>query len=376
MSCSGRGGAITLVSAPLGRPWTNGSAKLVGELLEALGELARDRPVPPLRVFGRPGFSSPEAVAEVVVLDERRRLRNLSLSASLAADRSALGHHYFFAPHALAVAVAQAVAKTSGVPPLQTICSRPRDFRGSRQLCFGRKVVTLSRWTRDWLIADGVEADRLVVIPPPLAPIERPSASRRRRVRQQLGIDTDGQVLIFPGDAERGGGLRAVIEAIPWVRRDNERVVFVIACRDKSPEASTELQRARRRLEAAGALDAVRFAGVIDDFHAALAAADLCWLPSSTLYTKIDYPYALLEAMSLEVPVLVGATTQAAELVTSGGGRAVHPRASRALAATALSWLADDRKLTEQGRRARQRVEEICDPRMVAEAYLELFAEL
>jgi glycosyltransferase involved in cell wall biosynthesis len=364
---------VVLVSKPLGPPWADGSSRLVGELVEAL---AAEDPGVTLRyeIHTKGGYAPSGTSIAAVPWDASGRLSNLRMTARLLRRRGAAVFAFFFAPHPPAVLVASVVSRLAGATPVQVVCSQPRSFRSARKLCFGWRVVALSPWTRERLVASGVDESRVVVVPPPLRPLERPSTERLEQARATLELDRGKRVVLFPGDAEPGGGLQTLAEAIPKVLRRVPETVVVIACRPKTPRAAEEVDRARRTLTRAGALAAVRFAGAVDDFHALLAVSDLCVLPASTLYAKVDYPYALLEAMSLGAPVVVGQGTAIGDLIErEGGGRAVPSRAPRALAGAMCELLDSGERLAERGAEARSLVSGLCDPVAIAEQYEELF---
>jgi glycosyltransferase involved in cell wall biosynthesis len=58
----------------------------------------------------------------------------------------------------------------------------------------------------------------------------------------------------------------------------------------------------------------VRFAGELPSLLPLLGAASLILFPVEDLFAKVDTPLALLEAMDLEVPLLVASGGPAAEL--------------------------------------------------------------
>ena len=368
-------GRVALVSKPLGPPWNDGSSRLVAELLGALaeGDLG---PSPRLRIFAKPGFQWPDESVESVEIRSSGASRNLEITRRLLGRWSAGIHHYFFAPHPSAVAVARLVSALSGAVPFQTICSQPRSFRRAGALCFGERVVALSRWTAERLVAGSVDAAQIGVIAPPLRPLEQPSAERIDAARRSIGFEKGQRLVIFPGDAEPGGGLRTLAQSIPEICRREPGVTFVIACRPKTPLAARSIRWAKELLSRRGAERSVKFVGEINDFQATLAAVDLCVLTPSSLYAKVDFPYALLEAMSLGVPAVVSSGTTLEELVTSGGGWLVPPRSPRVLASTLVAALSDRPALVEVGREAKRIVDELCDPRRIAGDYLELYREV
>ena len=112
----------------------------------------------------------------------------------------------------------------------------------------------------------------------------------------------------------------------------------------------------------------VRWVGETDGIHALLGAADVVALPSDDLWAKMDHPLVLLEAMSLERPVVVAAGTPAAELAEGGAARAVEPDAG-AVAEAVGALLEDAEAARALGERGRARVLAVHAPARVAAAY-------
>lgn len=369
------GPTIVLVSKPLGPPWNNGSGKLVSELVDGFARL-ESRQTVRFRVFGKPGYKVIGENVEVIALGGSERGWNKATISHLLRLRDSDVHHFFFAPHLAAVVAARFVSAAVGARTVQTLCSQPRSFRDARWLCFGKKVVVLSSWTKERLVEAGVQHSRIEVIYPPLLPLDKPERSRLEAVRSKLSMPPHARYIVFPGDAEPGGGLETLVDAIPLVARQHKDLVFVIACRQKTPKAAQKLEKSRRIIERHGLVDSVRFVGEVDDFHAVLAASDLCVLPASSLYAKVDFPYALLEAMSLETPVLVAHGTPLEELVSVCGGSTVPRRAPSVLASAIGELIVDRRRLVERGKENGAIVRKICDPLRVAQQYLSLILEI
>lgn len=363
MSCSAD---VALVSTPLSRPWRDGSSRLVFELLQSLASFRREL------CYG--AFSLSDQSLEIPAVRWWRlapgpRL-NVRVAMRLARPGSAELHHYFFAPHLLGVAAARTACLTSRATPLQTICSLPKSLHRARHLCFGRKIVVLSEWMRRRLEAVGIESSRLITIPPPLAPVVRPNEARRIEARKALGLGED-RIVVFAGDAEEGGGLGILARAVPsFVGQTDSRVI--VSCRAKTSESRAAMADAKRVVTQAGFAESCRFVGPVDDFHALLATADLFVLPATSLAAKIDYPYALLEAMSLGVPFVVAEGTPPEELIAGGGGEGVPTNSPHALARVIMELLSGDARRADMGRRAGETVGRVCDPRSIAEAYLQV----
>ncbi len=116
--------------------------------------------------------------------------------------------------------------------------------------------------------------------------------------------------------------------------------------------------------------------GEIDDIHAVVAGASVVSLVVDTLQAKMDYPLVLLEALLVDVPVLVSAGTAGEELVASGGATAIKAGDDAALA-EACERIAGDREAARaSGATGGAWVRATCGPAVVAEAYERVYDEV
>ena len=166
-----------------------------------------------------------------------------------------------------------------------------------------------------------------------------------------------------------------LVDAIPAiVTRTSARVV--IGCRAKTDQGQERLTRAQVLVKARGYAGFCRFVGFFQDFPGLLAAATVCVMPATSFRAKVDYPYALLEAMGWGVPVVVGRETPAAELVEGGGGEAIPARSEKSLAEAVCSLILDPDRRNSSGESARSKVRDLCNPSRIAREYLRLWNEV
>src|SRR5262249_47465964 len=160
---------------------------------------------------------------------------------------------------------------------------------------FGDRIVALSRFTYDKLVADGAEPARIQVIPPSVAPIAEPPPERLARVRAELGLP-DGPLVVYPGDIEMSQGAPLFAAAAPQIFARSRGWTLVFACRKKTPHADEAERRLREDLAPFG--DRVRFVGEVRHLPDLLAVSTVVAFPVDDLYGKVDLPIALLEAMA------------------------------------------------------------------------------
>ncbi len=353
---------VLFVSKPVQPPWNDSSKNLVRDVAS---HLRRYRG----RVMVRAGAAPPEGAEALPVYGPGAGgfgpplLDNLRVLAALGFERRSKLWHFFFAPNPRSSAAARLTARARRRPTVQTLCSAPPAEVDLARVLFADVNVVLSAHTEERLRAAGIPARR---IPPAIPAIEVPSQGERIRVRAQLGLPP-GPLVVYPGDLEFGGGGRRVLEAVAGLPDTH----LVMACRAKTERAASveaELRAwADRQLG-----PRVSWFGETPHIHGLLGTADVVALPSETLYAKMDYPLVLLEAMSMERPVIVAEGTPAEELAAGGGAVAVAPDTDAVR--EALSQLLDDAaRAADVGAAGRAKVLAEHDPCRMARAYEEVY---
>jgi len=182
----------------------------------------------------------------------------------------------------------------------------------------------------------------------------RPSDEARQRVRRQLGIGVDENVLVVVGRLHRDKGLDVLFEALGQLRQSGAASKCIVV-------GDGPLRNELGLLVAANGLSAVvSFVGHRDDVRPYLAAADIFALPSRTE----GLPYSLLEAISSGLPCIVSRVGGMPEVITNGvEGLLVPPESSTDLARAITKLLSDAELRLAMGKRARARAEAEFDER-------------
>ncbi|MET0384403.1 MAG: glycosyltransferase family 4 protein [Polyangiales bacterium] len=364
---------VLLVSKPLAPPWHDSSKNLVRDLA---GHMHRYTPV----VLSRRGVELPLPRARVEPIYGTTRsfspaLRdNARVLARLLLGRRTDLWHFFFAPNPKSSHVARAAVRIRRARSVQTVCSAPAPNVKLDEVLFAERVVVLSEHTRQRFLAAGLAEERIRLIPPAIAALTPPSAAHARGLREQLGLPTDRPLVVYAGDLEFGRGADLALEAHADLPR-TLATELVMACRAKTARARERERELRQRAAQLGVADSVRFLGETPRIHDLLAVADLVTLPTDTLYAKMDLPLVLIEAMSLERCVIVGAGTPAEELAAGGGAVCVATQRDAVSAAT-RRLIEDASERTLIGARARKVVLCDYDPARMSECYESLYDQL
>jgi len=379
---------ILMISKPVAPPFNDSSKNLVKDL--ALSGTRFHYNVLTPRSFQLAG---PHVTSEGLYNDGGRftppMLQNLRVLQRLARRDDTAIAHFFFAPNPRTSLAARAVLRLRPRRTIQTVCSTPAglerpggqglarriDRRWTASMLFAHRVVVLSRHSMDRLSNAGIDPHRLEMIPPGIQIPPVPSDEARIQARRRHGLPLDQPVVIYPGDYQFSSAPWTVARAVLQPDLRDLPATFVFACRIKQP-ASLEVERQiRDLLQQGGALPRVRLLREVDDMLGLLSACDLCVLPAESLYAKMDIPLVLLEAMALQIPIVVASTPPLSELAHGRdcGVAMVPPEDPAALAATLRQLLLDSPRRLAMGQQARRSVQQRYDIAEVSRQYEDLY---
>ena len=211
------------------------------------------------------------------------------------------------------------------------------------------RTAAISKSVEAQLLAAGVPAERIVLIPSAVDPGALAARAGRPQLRGELGVGPDRTVLLTVGQLVHRKGQDLAIEALARLRAEGRDVVLWLAG-DGPARPALERQAAERGLG-----DAVRFLGRRADVPDLLAACDVLVMPSRAEGLGV----AALEAMALGRAVVAARVGGLAEaVIPDATGLLVEPDDVQALSA-ALARVVDDRGLRERlGRGGPQRIAE------------------
>lgn len=185
------------------------------------------------------------------------------------------------------------------------------------------------------LVADGVPAERIHVIPNGVAGVGAAGPAERAAARSALGLPEDAVVVLFVGSFQPFHRAVALVEAFA------AHVADIPAARLEMVGDGRELPDCRRAAERAGLGDRCRFRGAVppDALGRHLAAADIAVLPATNDYgdpmKAHDYRAAGLAVVAPDQP-----TVRA--LLTDGLSALLVPRDDGDALGRALRRLATD----------------------------------
>ena len=231
----------------------------------------------------------------------------------------------------------------------------PMQLRVQRLMCrAATRVVVNAGAVRDWLVADGYDPGRIVVIPNGVdlerfrAPIDRAG------VRGSLGLPPHVPLVTVVSRVTRLKGLEEFICAASMLSEMHPRARFVVAG-EPAPGDEGYLASLRRLAARLGVDDRVVFAGLRHDVPALLGASAVAVMPS----LNEAMPNALLEAMAAGTPTVATRVGGTEEAMTDGAtGLLVPPGDAKALGSAICRMLDEPVLATAFGNAARRRIEQ------------------
>ena len=227
-------------------------------------------------------------------------------------------------------------------------------------------LVTVSEKTRQISLTEGVKAERISVIQNGITPMSFEGRSRLE-VRTATGIGPDDLFLLSVGRLVDAKAHDILVSAMPIVLKEFPNAKVGI-CGDGVLRQNLEAQ-----IKSLGLADSVKLLGEQSNVAKFLSSADVFILPSRSE----GLPMALLEAMSVGLPVIVTKMEGLDEVVIEGVHGLFAPiNDARALAQVILQLLADQSMRMRMGAAAKQRVDALYSIDRTGEQYLALMFRL
>lgn len=239
-------------------------------------------------------------------------------------------------------------------------------------------VVVSSREMRRQLTALGVKTPVQVI--PNGVDLQRfrpiSSADAKARLRQQLGLDPAGEIVLAIGPIIPRKGVDVLVEAFVTLCAEFPQTYLVLVGprHDLARENLAEFHRhLRSTIEAAGADERVIFTGAVSNVQDYLRAADILVFASR----REGMPNVVPEAMACALPIVMTPFLGLPDEFGQPGAQYVlsdwNPRH---LANDLRTLLEDPQRRTALGRAARQWIEEKLDVNQSLDAYMDLYRSL
>jgi glycosyltransferase involved in cell wall biosynthesis len=231
----------------------------------------------------------------------------------------------------------------------------PMQLRVQRLICrAATRVVANAGAVRDWLVADGYDPRRIVVIPNGVDVERFRAPSDPGAVRDSLGLEPGTPLVTVVSRVTRLKGLEEFICAASMLAERHPRVRFVVAG-EPAPGDEDYLASLRRLAARLWVGDRVVFAGLRHDVPALLGTSAVAVMPS----LNEAMPNALLEAMAAGVPTVSTRVGGTQEAMTNGEtGLLVPPGDAKALGEAVCGLLDEPVVAAAFASAARRRIEQ------------------
>ncbi len=305
-------------------------------------------------------------------------LQQFRFAQFLRQQKTQIVHSYNFYSNVFAVLA----AKLAGVPVVLAsirdqgvYLSRAQKLVQKWACKFADRILVNADSIRDWLIEEGYDANRIVVIKNGIDLTQYDGSRVDPTLREKLAIPATAPIVVMISRLNRQKGVGDLIKAAALIRRHHPEVYFLIVGENLDHKNDKFSQDAsyHRELETLtfdlDMQDRVIFTGHRIDIPELLAESAVSVLP--TLSEGLSN--TLLESMAAGVPIVTTNVGGNAELVKEGiTGFLVKPQAPGILA-EAISKLLDDR---EMGRRFGEQARQVAFQNFSMERMVKLTEEL
>ena len=212
------------------------------------------------------------------------------------------------------------------------------------------RIVAVSSYLRDQIVAAGIPAERVLVVPNAADPARfHPDPAAGDRVRERLGLQ-GRKIIGFSGAFFPWHGVDMIVDALPLVvARVPDAAVLLLG---DGPQREALVASARSK----GLQDRVTIAGWVGhgELPAHIAAFDVAVMPDSNEYGS---PMKIYEYMAMGIPVVAPRLGPLADGIVDGEtGRLVPRRDLAAFAGALVDLLSDEDLRSSMGSRAAEHV--------------------
>ncbi len=360
-----RAGMIPLI-VDLETEWRGGQSQA---LLTAKGMLARGHGAELVAIRDSPlARRAAQAGIRVHEVAARAKRSRAAIALRTLLSRQKFDVVHANEPHALtATWLAVAHKKVPVVASRRVAYPMPNNAIARNRYLTTKRILAVSNFVAASVIASGIPADKVEVVyegvevPPTIAP------ETRERARQRWGIAGNEQLLGCVGYLLPEKGQESVLRAMPEVRANFPGARLLLAgdgpCRMR-------LQGLAKQLDL---LDAVIFAGFVEDIAQVYAAMDIFVFPS----LAEPLGTSLLAAMAWGLPVLAVASGGVPEYVHDGENGLLVSESDPALTANGLLRLLTHDSLTAKlGQNARRTIEDKFSARRMVENTMSVYQKV
>lgn len=245
--------------------------------------------------------------------------------------------------------------------------------RVQRYICrMASCVLVNAEAVKDWLVEQGYDTSRIVVIPNGVDLSRFGPAVDPLAVRAELGLPREAPVVTVVSRLSRFKGIEHFLEAAALLAPQYPALRFLIVG-ETSLGDTRYLPELMGRVDRLGVGERVTFTGLRADVPAILAGASVAVMPS----LNEALSNVVLESMAAGAAIVATRVGGTPEAIADGvNGLLVAPGDPRALAAAVARFLENPRLAEALGRAARRTIEERYSVERMIHATEQLYADL
>ena len=271
------------------------------------------------------------------------------------------------------IGVASILAARLRVPWVHTLyCPIPEGGRAATAIPWLAKgaaaVIGMSENVARSAVAAGIPAEKVHHIDPCVDTDRYRPVGARARVRSELGLPADAEVVLFVGNDRPEKGFDTLWQAFLSLAPRRSTLYLVATFEKFGGSATVDLSRD------GGARERTRFLGIVPAMSELMEAADVALFPFRNTFGPSDYPTALLEAMAVGTPVIGSSVGGIPEVVLPEETGQLVPRDDPEAIAAALNRTFDHPEAARtMARNAEGLVRRRFRPSVVANAWEEIY---
>jgi len=240
-----------------------------------------------------------------------------------------------------------------------------------RMMARSRRLIAVSEFTRRELVNYyGVPESKIRVIHNGVDAVKFQPAADKRKVKEELGFNPDDIAILSVGRLYARKGLFTLIESMPAVVKRFKNAKFIVSGKGQSNEMNKLIAHA----EKLGVRNNLVFTGYFPDkkLPKLYQAADV--FAFSTFYEH--HPFAVLEALSTQLPVVTTSVGGIPETITDGkDGFLCQPFNPKQFSDRILFLLEHRAEASDMAFQARKTIEERFDWRLIVKKVLRVYDE-
>ena len=238
-------------------------------------------------------------------------------------------------------------------------------------------IIAISENIKKSLERIKIPAPKIRVIPPAIDTVVFNPSTSGKEIREKLEIDKTDKVTLFVGNLTTTKGIDILLEAMKDVIHRFPEVKLLMTSEMPHKDYEKRKQEIEFKIEHFGLRNNVIRFGIIKNMAELMAASDILVAPFLNTYGPIDYPLAVLEAMSIGKPVIATNIGGLPEIIKhQRNGMLVEPNNVDELVAAILHILNNKEEAENMGKEGTKMILEKFRSEIVVDKLEEIYEEV